>query len=162
MLAIRCHETNPERHFVAGLLASVGRLALYHAWPEPIAACMAAHTTGKPLHLVERAAFSFDQAALGGALLKQWGLPVGLVESVSMQYGPMTDARHPLEPALVHVGSWLACAMSLGCNGERNVPPLDQRAWDLAGCPEAALESLVEDIHMQATDLTDVMIGVAA
>lgn len=162
LLALRRHEPNAERHFVAGLLASVGRLALYSERPGPAATCVAANRAGTPLHLAEREQYGFDQAALGGALLERWGLPKSLVEAVRLQYGPLTTAHQPLEPALIHLSVWLASAMSFGNNGERMVPPLDTQAWDLAGCPEASLEPLVDDIEQQAADLTEILTGMAA
>jgi putative nucleotidyltransferase with HDIG domain len=155
VLAARRHEPNDERFFVAGVLHDIGRLVFYQQVPHLARrALIRCRMKRDLLHLAERSVIGFDHAVIGAALLHEWALPQSLVESVAFHHDPLEASRHPLEAALVHVGDAIALAMRLGSSGERFVPPVSSRAWDLIDLPVTALPSVVEAVEAQFEEVT--------
>ena len=73
--------------FSAGLLHDVGRLAIASQMPKDLARIeKRAAYEGLPLHVVEREVLGADHAAIGAALLAQWGLPTAVVEAVERHH----------------------------------------------------------------------------
>jgi HD-like signal output (HDOD) protein len=155
-LALRRREPNAERHFVAGLLSSVGRLALFSELPSEAQAVVADNERGVLAHLAERERIGFDQGQLAAALITRWGLPRALADTMRYQYGEFGKATQPVEPAIVHVASFLLTAGSIGNFGERWVLPLDP---SLLSVDVEGLELLVADAEESAADLVELIGG---
>jgi diguanylate cyclase (GGDEF)-like protein len=70
------HGTNPEDTFVSGLLQDIGVLVMFHHLADDYREVLAAKkATGAPGVLIEKQLIGFTHCEVGGALLKQWGLP---------------------------------------------------------------------------------------
>ncbi len=95
-----------ERHdaYTAGLLAHLGTLLLAQVRAEEYLLVFGQAKSGAELADLERQAFGFDHAELGGCLLERWGLPEELAEAVRDHHRPSAD---PLAE-LVHAGELLA------------------------------------------------------
>jgi putative nucleotidyltransferase with HDIG domain len=155
VLASWRHEPNDERFFVAGVLHDIGRLVFYQQVPDLARrALIRCRMKRDLLYRAERSVIGFDHAMIGAALLHEWLLPQSLVESVAFHHDPLEAGRHPLEAALVHVGDVIAQAMHLGTSGERFVPPVSSRAWDLIDLPVTALPAVVEAVEGQFEEVT--------
>jgi len=155
VLAARRHEPHVERFFVAGMLHDIGRLVICQQAPALAReTLMRARGDEDLLHHAERALMGFDHAAISGALLRAWGLPHSLEESVACHHQPDRAARFPLETALVHIGDVVVQAMELGTSGERFVPPLDGEAWDLVELSPRQLPEVIEAVERQFSDVT--------
>lgn len=100
----------PERFMLIGLVHDIGQLAVCKLMPEAarsIRACRA-QAPGIELAEAERAVLGCDHAALGGALLRHWGLPDSLVEAVHFHHRPEQARRFAQEAAAGYLASALA------------------------------------------------------
>jgi len=138
-LARRARLAEPERHFVAGLLHDVGRLALAAAAPElSQAATEASRRHHICLRQAETLVAGFDHAAFGGMLLHKWNLPHPLVMAVLRHHEPeREDARE--EAVTAHVADWLMKALHPALDDEFRLPPLSHVAWKALALPSSCL-----------------------
>lgn len=147
-VAVKSGKTNPERHFLAGLLHDIGRLVLSSNLPHLAAELSrTAEEMDVPLHRAEREVLGFDHGRFGGALLRKWRFPATLVSAVH-DHHHLWDGEAYDEPATVHLADILVKALGLGFSGEATLPPLaggilerlKLAPEDLAGIAEELLE----------------------
>jgi len=133
-----------ESVFVVGLLHEVGHLVMYRKLPEISREAILRHEyTGVEIQEAERQVFGFDFAAVGGALMRAWKLPVVLQEAIEFQFQPELSAHFPLETALVHLAGRMAGLENAG-ELERQLPP-EAAIWRRVGLtPRIAVEVLAE------------------
>jgi HD-like signal output (HDOD) protein/DNA-binding CsgD family transcriptional regulator len=93
-----------DRLAITSLLHDIGKLVLIHAYP------------GYPSHIHhhsmtpgerargERAELGVDHAAIGGVLIRRWGLPVSLATAIEEHHNPEADG----EAALIRLADMLA------------------------------------------------------
>ena len=130
--------------YTIGLLHGVGMVAI-DEWALRNAPGLAFRSVGFPSEASagERAAFGFTSAAVGGALLVDWGFPKPISEPVRWQYTPSHSLSQSRMAGLLHVAKWLrtvACAP-----GTR--PPLpDAEEMRKCGLTTAALHDLAADV----------------
>lgn len=102
--------------YTAGLLHSVGRLALYRHSPEEYPELVdTAHRENLDVLSCEREQFGVDHAELSGLILARWGLPKGLQAAASKYH-----LRHAIDPltAAVQAGCYYAECGGFGrCGG---------------------------------------------
>ncbi|MEM6330544.1 MAG: response regulator [Planctomycetota bacterium] len=100
-----------DNALLAGLLHDVGQVVLAKALPTQYAGvCDRARAGEGPLHELEREAFGASHADVGGYLLSLWGLPIDIVEAVTLHHEPAAGggdgfspltAVHAAEPLVV-------------------------------------------------------------
>lgn len=162
VLASHRREPNVERFFVAGVLHDIGRLVLLQQAPDLAReAITRARERGELLHRAEREVVGFDHAVIGATLLRTWGLPVSLEESVAWHHEPQAAPRHPLEAAIVHVADVMTHALGFGTSGEQFVPPLDPVAWGLLELPASMVPAIVVEVDEQFADVTRAVLAEA-
>lgn len=162
VLAAHRQEPNAERFFVAGVLHDIGRLVLFQQAPDLARAALSrARQRGELLHHAEREVVGFDHAAIGATLLRTWGLPASLEESVAYHHDPLEAHRHPLEAAVVHVADIMTQALSFGTSGELFVPPLAPDAWDLLALPPSVAPVIAAEVKEQFGDVTRAILAEA-
>ena len=151
-------ESNTELFFTAGVLHDLGRLILYVKVPEMAQqALVLAKRKDEMLFVVEREVIGFDHGAIGRALVQSWKLPASLEEVVAFHNNPSGATRYPVETAIVHVADIIAHIMRLGTTGERFVPPLYRKSWDLLGLPESYLSPIVDQVERQFHETIDLL-----
>lgn len=101
--------------YTLGLLHGVGMVAI-DEWAARNAPKLSLPTAGFPAEAseAERAAFGFTQAAVGGALLIDWGFPRTISEPVRWQYSPRHATGESRLAVLLHVAKWLRTVACLG------------------------------------------------
>lgn len=153
IIAIYRRESNAERYYVLGMLHDLGYLVMYLNSPDEANKNRELYETQKKLlYQVEREVMGFDHADVGGALLKVWRLPERMEEAVCNHHRPLSAARHSIEASIIHVADVIAHALELGSSGEKFVPPLDPKAWDLLQLPTSLLSSIVSQMNRQFSD----------
>lgn len=149
-IALEQRLPQPEKLFVAGLLHDIGRLALLLHAPKSAGHIFDLYRNGRMLLTeAESQVLNFDHQQIGGELLHQWHYPALLIQAVANHHQPMRCEGARVEASVVHVADHLVQAMSLGTSGERFVPPLDVRAWNLLGLDSEALRRVVQEIDNQ-------------
>ena len=157
-LALLRREPNAERLFVAGLLHDIGRAVLFLQCGRHMAnALLDAQKRRMPLYEAERNRLGFSHTDLGRALLETWNLPGALCEILARHHRPETSTKFPAETAIIHIADLIANAMQLGSSGERRVPPLSTKAWDILEISPDVLPGLIEDAQHQVTDMVAIL-----
>ena len=110
-LAIETNSTFSDRIFICGLLHDIGHLIMYESIPEQCQqAIKESSESGRSLHIIEHNLFGFDYSKIGGAMLRQWGLPQSLWEPVQYHVEPQLAENYPEETCMVHIASLLTRA----------------------------------------------------
>jgi HD-like signal output (HDOD) protein len=143
------------RLFLLGLLAQVGRLAIWMTLPEDSHA-MLAQVDGKLLDLsgCERARLGFDYAEVGAELLTAWDLPQELVTPIRAHVQPdLFESEPNAINAMVHVAVCIADGLDGGAAPDQIMQAIADSAWrtlDLS--PPVLLEHMAE-ITQEAAEL---------
>ena len=75
---------DPDELFVCGLLSEIGRLALASIYPQKYSEILAANLTEPALLLEEYKEFGIDHAEVSMELLREWGIPKGYIEAITL------------------------------------------------------------------------------
>lgn len=95
--------------FIAAMLADVGRLALAVAAPDTFEAISASMRPEDAVHQAEQRYLGVSHGEIGAFLLRQWGLPIPVVEAVAFHHAPEKASReHHALVAVVHVATSVA------------------------------------------------------
>jgi putative nucleotidyltransferase with HDIG domain len=153
ILATHRREPNVERFFIAGLMHDIGRLLMFSTIPELVMEALdEAECSQELLYRTERKLLGFDHADVGGALLRQWKLPVHTVNAIAYHHRPAADSGLHTDTAIVHIADLIANAMQTGSSGERYVPALDNDAWTRLGISENILGVVLSELERQYKD----------
>ncbi len=113
IIAQHTNHTNPQQAFSAGLLHDIGFLVLCQAVPDLTLRAVEA-TPEKPLHEAEVEVIGFDHAAVGAALIRNWGLPAALAEIIEHHHKPFESKEQQLMNALVAAADAIALNVADG------------------------------------------------
>jgi HD-like signal output (HDOD) protein len=152
-LALKSRKSNPDRHFVSGLLHDIGRLVLASNIPEVASRVQAvARAEQVPVSQVEEKVLGFDHSAFGGSLAGKWSFPSTLTKAIRNHHAPYL-AQEFSEPATVHVADIVVKALGIGFSGQAQVPPLDGQTWERLGIPEGEFAPSLSGLEqeMEAT-----------
>jgi putative nucleotidyltransferase with HDIG domain len=139
-LALAAGRTEPERHYLAGLLHDLGRLALHAVAPDlarQARELRLAH--GLPEVEAERRVFEFDHGLLGAMIFTEWGLPHGVVAAAASHHDPAPGGSDTA--LVVHLANVAAVALGYGAGEGELVPPFSAWTWEALGLP---VDRLVE------------------
>ncbi len=109
--------------YTVGLLHGIGLIAI-DVWARNERAALRFGTAGLPTETTEAEmrTLGFNNAAIGGALLKLWEFPSSFVEPIACQYEPRLAKEEPLLACLLYGAKWLRDAAHLP--EEEPLPPL--------------------------------------
>ena len=95
-----------ERLFLAGLLHDIGSLVFYHKLPKKshYILLLADHNRSLVSEL-EQEIIGFTHADVGGSLIKSWGLPDSIYESVMHYLSPERAQAHKLDSYLISLAA---------------------------------------------------------
>jgi len=112
-----CSGQSIDSSYTAGLLHSIGQLALFQYSPEQYAEGLKyCCSTGSDLMEHERDAFGIDHASLGDAILHKWGLAEDLQEAAAWHHHD--DFRSASElPNVVQIACFAAESAGFGACG---------------------------------------------
>jgi hypothetical protein len=79
-------------------------------------------------------------------------MPLIIENTVCFHHEP-SEAPDPVPPAIVHVADLLVNALGIGTSGERLVPPLDARAWEVLELSPSCLEGVIQQAINQLSTL---------
>ena len=162
-LAGRCVRGREESLFIAALIHDIGQMLLFHELPELSHAAYLNSLQGRgELDPVasEREFIGFDHAALGGALIEQWGLPPLLVECVRHHHAPSGSQRFPLEVSVVHIANSIAHLAALDSRDPADAPPIDVVAWHRVGLSDAIVDAAILRAQRHVVEVEE-MLGLA-
>jgi putative nucleotidyltransferase with HDIG domain len=153
LLAAQRTMRQTEQMFTAGLLHDIGRLILFIYFPEEaLGALRQARQMSDQLCRVEKMRLGCHHAQIGKYLLDRWRLPLIIENAVSFHHEP-SDAPDPVPAAIVHLADLMVNALGIGTSGERLVPPLDARAWDVLELSPSCFEVVIHQTINQLNTL---------
>jgi len=140
-----------EKLFVSGLLHDIGRVLVYTYYPEQAKGLLQrAEKSGNCLYIEEASFFGCSHSDIGKYLLQKWKLPLILENNLLFHHNP-SIADNTEQATIVHLADILANGLGLGSSGERQVPPLDDIAWDKLGlspsCFDTVVKQAVHQLH---------------
>ena len=158
VIAIYRRETNADRFYLMGMLHDLGRLLLLLNIPDSMKAVVEKYESGGILYEVENDVLGFDHAAAAGQLMQSWQLPVMLQEAVAYHHKPQQAPKYPVAASIVHLADFIAHGMELGSCGEKFVPPLQPKAWEMLELPMNLLSSIVEQVDRQVGEAVEMFL----
>jgi HD-like signal output (HDOD) protein len=153
LLAAQKSMRQTEQMFTSGLLHDLGRLILLIYFPQEILGALSyAQEHSDCLYRVEKKRLGCQHAHIGKYLLNRWRLPLIIENTVCFHHDP-EDAPDPVPAAIVHVADILVNALGIGTSGERLVPPLNARAWEVLELSPSCLEVVTHQAVNQLNTL---------
>jgi len=144
ILAAQKDITQTEQLFVSGLLHDIGRAIIYKYFPAHASALVNQTLISRNLIVQEeRECLGCRHTDIGKYLLKKWKLPFSLENNISCHHNPMT-ANDPVQASIVHLADIIANALELGSSGEKLVPPLNPKAWDILGLAPSCFDVVIK------------------
>ncbi|NIR49772.1 MAG: HDOD domain-containing protein [candidate division Zixibacteria bacterium] len=159
ILAVFCHEKNPERYYVLGLIHDIGKLLMFLTAPQNMDEAMQrAKLEEKLLHEVEREVFGFDHAGVGGYLIRSWKLPEMFHQAVERSHDSVFDFDVSMETAILHLSDVFVHALELGNTGEVYVPPLNPVAWDKVELSASMIPLMIKQLDLEFLQATRIFL----
>lgn len=111
-LSMRVGSTVLKEALTSALLHDLGKVVLAHALPSECAAALTrAEVDRIPLWQAEKPVLGNSHAEVGGCLLRLWGFPPGLIDSVTAHHAPHRLGDGVIRPVvLVHIADAVAHA----------------------------------------------------
>jgi len=108
LLAKQSSVLHSERLFLMGLLHDLGSLVLYCKLPdESLEVLLAADHDRRLVGRLEQEKIGFTHAEVGSVLIKSWGLPESLYESIAYYLNPVFSQVHKLDTYLLNLATQL-------------------------------------------------------
>ena len=145
VLAETAYIKDPEDVFTGGLLHDIGKLIPATYLSEEFNNVVAdVAETGSQISESEEKILGFDHAQTGSALAEKWRLPRRTADMIAhhhLSYIPDTMTK---EIAAVHIANTLCIALSMGSGGEKRVPIVNQKAWEILDLKLSDLEYIMQ------------------
>ncbi|GAH69905.1 unnamed protein product, partial [marine sediment metagenome] len=145
VLAETAHIKDPEEVFAGGLLHDIGKLIHAMYLREEFAGVIAnVMETELQMFESEEKMLGFDHAQTGSTLAEKWRLPRKTVNMIA--YHHLSDMPDTLtkEIAAVHIGNTLCIALRMGSGGDKRVPIVNQKAWEILNLKLSDLEYIMQ------------------
>jgi len=156
-LATLCGLPGPERHFLAGLLHDIGKLALAKSLPHHAEALNAMLHHSVP-HIAEEAILGFNHARFGAMILRKWDIPYQIVEAVAHHHHP-EEAQHPEGARILHLADIIARTLVIPSADVPLIPPLSQGAWSALGLEPQQLAGVLGGLESKMRELVKILVG---
>ncbi len=160
LLATEKRLPKADKFFVAGLLHDIGRLVLFSRAPQPTKEIFELYRSEHLLlHEAEKRVLGFDHQQIASAVMQQWRFPPNLTQAVACHHQPESADLARQEASVVHLADHLVNALQIGSSGERHVPPMNQRAWEILGLPTSALAPITAELEAQLGAVEEVFLN---
>jgi len=157
-----CNVLHTERLYVVGLLHDIGSLILYSTFPEESEEIIKIADGDEEVHYrTEKEKLGFTHADIGAELLKQWGLPDVLTETIKQHHEPCANEDVVLDAAIIHLANTLSNSYILGTYlekipGKSNTP--DERIWDYIKLDDNQKQTIYDGLDEELSDAIAILI----
>lgn len=160
ILASARRDQNIEKFFTMGLLHDIGKLVLFAEAPKYMTQVIVGSSeSGKLMHVSEKDILGFDHALLGSRLLGKWKLPDEIVTAVYYHHMPSISKGDIVNASVVHIADIMAHSLQYGFSGEKFVPALNDKAWDILNLETEVIGSVIEQANIQYNDAVKYILG---
>ncbi|BBD07638.1 HDOD domain-containing protein [Desulfovibrio ferrophilus] len=156
-LATLCNFPNPERHFLAGLLHDIGKLAIAKALPRHAEALNLIRHHSVP-HIAEESVLGFDHARFGAMILRKWNIPYQIVEAVAHHHHP-EEATHPEGARILHLADIIARALVIPSSDVPLSPSLSKGAWSSLCMKPELLKDALGGLEGKMHEMVEILMG---
>jgi len=148
----------PENVFTGGLLHDIGKLihALY-LHDDFKRVIESVNETSRPMYELENEIFGFDHSQTGRTLAAKWEFPEDVRNMISHHHLSASNSKLTPEIAAVHCGNSFATALEFGSGGEKLVPIIDLKAWDLLGIAPSRMNTMITRMDKMFAESMDVL-----
>jgi HD-like signal output (HDOD) protein len=147
---------NAEQLYLAGLIHDLGTLVICDRQPEKTREILnRCNFSREFLYEAEQEILGFNHADVGGALLKSWGMPDLLVETVLYHNDPLSAKEYRQEVGIVHIADRLTYDLQLGTGGEYFFPPINEELFSTIKIST----KLFDFIKVRVMDKMDEIVG---
>ncbi len=145
VLAETAYIKDPEDIFTGGLLHDIGKLIHATYLSEEFEDIIAdVEETGSQMFESERKILGFDHVQTGSALAKKWHLPQKIIDMIAHHHLSDTSCTLTKEVAAVHIGNTICISLCMGSGGEKRVPIVNQKAWEILDLKLSDLEYIIQ------------------
>ncbi len=161
-IARHCHVLHTERLYVVGLLHDIGSLLLYSKHPEESEKIIRQSSGDEELHYrLEKESLGFTHADIGAELLKQWGLPDTLTDTIRYHHEPCNNEAVALDACIIHLANSLSNCYILGTYLEQlpdksNEP--DSCIWNYISITDEQKADIYEGLDEELADAISILI----
>ncbi|HUV51103.1 MAG TPA: HDOD domain-containing protein [Anaerolineae bacterium] len=145
VLAETAYIKDPEDVFTGGLLHDIGKLIHATYLREEFNNVVAdVAETGSQISESEKKIMGFDHTQTGEALAEKWSLPRRTINMIAYHHFSRMPRTITKEMAAVHIGNTLCIALRMGSGGEKRVPIVNQKAWEILDLKLSDLEYVMQ------------------
>jgi HD-like signal output (HDOD) protein len=136
-----------EECFIAGLIHDIGKIILCQYLPKEFDEAVQLTTQKEQLfYESEMALFGASHQEVGGVLVENWNLPVGLQSAVKFHHVPSQAGEHFNMAAVVHTADIFVRALDLGNGGDNKIPSMSEAVWQQLNLQNLTLQPVLENI----------------
>lgn len=157
-LAKYAGDVDPEQCFMGGLLHDIGKIVLYHYFPEEFIAVLSTVNKNHVLiYEAENDVLGMSHQDIGAEVARHWNLPAPLQRVIEGHHTPLASSDNQRTCAIVHSADILVRALDYGSGGDDTIPEIDEKAWESLGLQHQSLEKILKDIDEEVDKSKDIM-----
>jgi putative nucleotidyltransferase with HDIG domain len=147
-LARMLHTAGGEGAGVAGLLHDVGKMVLTSVVPEAAAEAVSiSRSRHLPVWQAEELVLGFHHAAVGGALLRSWGLPDTVVDAVAFHHQHQLTSN-PLATVVYLADAAAHAVGAVGGGGACPQPTWEPNAASALGATSEQMQGFLDNLRL--------------
>ncbi len=158
MLAKKSAVLHSERLFLSGLLHNIGSLIMFYKMPEQSKRVLQQVGENRSkITALETEVFGFTHADVSAELIKSWGMPESLYESISCHLQPDRAQVHRLDSHLLSLAVSLSNAMESSADITAFVDSLDDNALTLMRLDRKQIKDISAQVTNEFPEIFDLL-----
>lgn len=158
LLAKHSAVLHSERLFLAGLLHDIGSLVLSQKMPEEyLRVLLAANRDRRLLAGFEQEMMGFTHADVGRELLKTWGLPESLHETIGCYLDPDEAQVHKLDAHILHMAARLADSGEHAEGAATTIAEFSNQSLTLVRLSREEIVSMMEQVDEEFLQMFELL-----
>ncbi len=158
LLAKESSVLHSERLFLTGLLHNVGSLVFFHKVPDrALKVLQSANHDRRLIPQLEKDYIGCTHAEVGAELIKSWGLPESIVESIACYLTPERSQEHKLDSYLLCLASRLVDVGQQGLSIEEVVDEFTLGAMSITRLDIEQIVKVMEQVEKEFSQVFELM-----
>jgi putative nucleotidyltransferase with HDIG domain len=159
MISQTCGRGDPSLVFVAGALHDIGLCANQRLAAESHAAVVAEVDHLSPAHEVELDLWGWDHTQLGEAILRQWGLPEGVVGAARYHHSGIDAIKRSEAETIVcvSIANFLCSRVGWSSLGHHSLPPPGNESLAVLGINAGRLAVIWQGVGAAITAASELI-----
>jgi HD-like signal output (HDOD) protein len=138
---------NVENYFLAGLIHDIGKFIFLKTLSvDYIPVIKYLEKEDINIEIAENEILGINHCIVGELLVKRWGLPSSITNSIRYHSTGFIGDEANLQVACVHLADIIARTLELGYPGDNLVPEPNEKVWSVLKMQNGAITSLIPKI----------------